>query len=164
MKIPVIPIIANAVSNLLDGVDNKAVDVAQKAIKTQKLNYKSDEIYNNGVALTPPMGWSSWNLFRNKINENLIYETALAMKNSGLADCGYKYVNLDDCWMSSMRDENGKCVIAVSQLCKGTAEYSDEQLRDFLDEGLGEMCFQFAEKHPEHVKPFAEGYRVVMGK
>lgn len=108
MKIPVIPIIANAVSNLLDGVDNKAVDVAQKAIKTQKLNYKSDEIYNNGVALTPPMGWSSWNLFRNKINENLIYETALAMKNSGLADCGYKYVNLDDCWMSSMRDENGK--------------------------------------------------------
>lgn len=63
-----------------------------------------------------------------------------------------------------MHDENGKCVIAVSQLCKGTAEYSDEQLRDFLDEGLGEMCFQFAEKHPEHVKPFAEGYRVVMGK
>ncbi len=111
MKTPVIPIIANVVSGFLNNFNNKEskiTDVAQKAVKTQKLNYKSDEIYDNGVALTPPMGWSSWNLFRNKINENLIYETALAIKNSGLADCGYKYVNLDDCWMSSMRDENGK--------------------------------------------------------
>lgn len=108
MKLPVFPIIANAVSGLLDSVDNKAATTAQKALKTQKLNYVSDEFYDNGVALTPPMGWSSWNLFRNKINENLIYETALAMKNSGLADCGYQFINLDDCWMSSMRDENGR--------------------------------------------------------
>ncbi len=61
-----------------------------------------------------------------------------------------------------MRDENGKCIIAVSELCKGMAEYSDEQLRDFLDEGLGEMCFQFAEEHPEHVKPMAQGYRILL--
>ncbi len=60
-----------------------------------------------------------------------------------------------------MRDENGKCVIAVSELCRGMAEYSDEQLRDFLNEGLGEMCFRFADEHPEHVKPFAEGYRII---
>jgi hypothetical protein len=32
--------------------------------------------YTNGVALTPPMGWSSWNTFKNKIDENLIYDTA----------------------------------------------------------------------------------------
>ena len=54
------------------------------------------------------MGWSSWNLFRNKINEDLIYETAKAMRDSGLAECGYQYVNIDDCWQSSMRDENGR--------------------------------------------------------
>ena len=35
-------------------------------------------------------------------------ETARAMKNSGLADAGYKYVNLDDCWQSSQRDSDGK--------------------------------------------------------
>ena len=29
------------------------------------------------------------------------------MKDSGLADCGYTYINLDDCWQSSLRDENG---------------------------------------------------------
>ncbi|MBQ8724192.1 MAG: hypothetical protein IJY74_00795 [Oscillospiraceae bacterium] len=61
-----------------------------------------------------------------------------------------------------MRDENGKCVIAVSELCKGVAEYSDEQLREFLNDGLGEMCFMFAEEHPDHVKPLADGYRVVL--
>ena len=82
--------------------------IAKKAVNSVKLTYDASEPYDNGVALTPPMGWSSWNLFRNRINEDLIYETALAMKESGLADCGYKYVNIDDCWQSSMRDENGR--------------------------------------------------------
>lgn len=66
------------------------------------------ENYNNGVALTPPMGWSSWNTFRNHIDQDMIMEVAEAMVNSGLADAGYKYVNLDDCWQSSMRDADGK--------------------------------------------------------
>ncbi len=63
--------------------------------------------YNSGAPLTPPMGWSSWNTFRNRINEKLILETAHAMKTQGLIDAGYKYINLDDNWQSSMRDENG---------------------------------------------------------
>ncbi len=66
--------------------------------------------YDNGVALTPPMGWSSWNTFKNRINEKLILETAKAMKDKGLIDAGYKYLNLDDCWQSSLRDENGELV------------------------------------------------------
>lgn len=70
-------------------------------------NIYSTKKYDNGVALTPPMGWSSWNTFRNRIDENLIYETAVAMKDSGLADAGYTYINLDDNWHSSLRDANG---------------------------------------------------------
>ncbi len=66
--------------------------------------------YQNGVAQTPPMGWSSWNTFRNRINEKLILETAQAMKDNGLIEAGYKYINLDDCWQSSLRDENGELV------------------------------------------------------
>ena len=66
--------------------------------------------YDNGVALTPPMGWSSWNTFRNRISEKLILETAQALKDKGLLDAGYKYVNLDDCWQSSLRDKNGELV------------------------------------------------------
>ncbi len=85
-----------------------ASSVTKQAVNAVKLSFPVDSVYDNGVALTPPMGWSSWNTFRNKINEDLIYETAKALKDSGLADCGYKYVNIDDCWQSSLRDENGR--------------------------------------------------------
>jgi hypothetical protein len=33
----------------------------------------------DGLALTPPMGWNSWNTFASNINEDLIKETAEAM-------------------------------------------------------------------------------------
>ena len=84
--------------------------IALKKLKVNpfKLSYPVDTVYDNGVALTPPMGWSSWNTFRNRINEDLIYETGKALKDSGLADCGYVYLNIDDCWQSSMRDSAGK--------------------------------------------------------
>lgn len=91
-------------------IKDKKIDstsIAKTAANSVKLNVSLNTPYRNGVAATPPMGWSSWNLFRNRINEDLIYETAKAIKDSGLADCGYKYVNIDDCWQSSMRDENG---------------------------------------------------------
>lgn len=63
--------------------------------------------YENNASKMPLMGWSSWNTLRSHIDEDTIYETAVAMKRTGLADAGYKYVNLDDCWHSSMRDSNG---------------------------------------------------------
>ena len=59
-----------------------------------------------GLALTPPMGWNSWNHFGCNIDEELIHETADALVKSGLRDAGYVYVNLDDCWQLS-RDERG---------------------------------------------------------
>lgn len=67
-----------------------------------------EENYNNGVALTPPMGWSSWNTFRQRIDEDIILQTAKAMKESGLLEAGYQYLNLDDCWQSSLRDSKGR--------------------------------------------------------
>lgn len=66
------------------------------------------DFYNNGTALTPPMGWSSWNTFRNRIDENLIYDTAVAMKEKGLVDAGYRFVNIDDNWVDNARDDEGK--------------------------------------------------------
>ena len=84
------------------------VCVAKKAVAATKLHVQDKEKYNNGVALTPPMGWSSWNTFRNTIDENLITDMAKALKATGLLDAGYQYVNLDDCWQSSMRTADGK--------------------------------------------------------
>ena len=59
-----------------------------------------------GLALTPPMGWNSWNHYGCNIDETLIKRTADALVSSGLRDAGYVYVNLDDCWHGA-RDEAG---------------------------------------------------------
>lgn len=63
---------------------------------------------DNGLALTPPMGWSSWNCFGGDINEAKIKEIADAMISSGMKDAGYEYINIDDMWMANpARDNNG---------------------------------------------------------
>jgi alpha-galactosidase len=53
------------------------------------------------------MGWNSWNKFGCNIDEELIERTADAMVSSGMRDAGYKYVNIDDCWMAKTRDAQG---------------------------------------------------------
>jgi alpha-galactosidase len=60
----------------------------------------------DGLALTPPMGWNSWNHYGCNIDEKLIEQTADAMVSSGLRDAGYVYVNVDDCWQGA-RDAAG---------------------------------------------------------
>jgi alpha-galactosidase len=61
----------------------------------------------DSLVLTPPLGWNSWNVFHENINENQIKEVADAMVNSGLKDAGYIYLNLDDNWMDTKRDSQG---------------------------------------------------------
>ena len=60
----------------------------------------------NGLAKTPPMGWNSWNLFANKVNDQTVRTMADAMVTSGMRDAGYVYVNIDDTW-EGIRDEKG---------------------------------------------------------
>ena len=62
------------------------------------------------IKKTPPMGWNSWNTFAANINEQLIFETADRMVDSGLRDLGYEYLVIDDCWSLRERDENGRLV------------------------------------------------------
>ena len=88
--------------------------------------------YDNGVAKTPPMGWSSWNTFRNHIDQELIMEIADAMVDSGLADAGYKYLNLDDCWQSSMRDSDGKLQGDLRTFSRGIPQL----IKDINERGL----------------------------
>ena len=62
------------------------------------------------LALTPPMGWNSWNTFQTNINEELVKQTADAMVSSGMKDAGYIYLVLDDGWMMMQRDSTGNLV------------------------------------------------------
>jgi alpha-galactosidase len=59
---------------------------------------------NNGLALTPPMGWSTWNVFHCDYTELDIMEMADLMVSSGMLSAGYKYLNIDDCWQAIDRD------------------------------------------------------------
>ena len=52
----------------------------------------------NGLALTPPMGWNSWNRFGCDISEDIVRRQVDAMVESGLKDAGYQYFVVDDCW------------------------------------------------------------------
>ena len=81
---------------------------AKKLLNKITLDQKAVTGYNNGTSLTPPMGWSSWNLFATKISEDLIKEIADAMHDSGLQAAGYQYINIDDCWQASERDADGQ--------------------------------------------------------
>ncbi|MEO7768316.1 MAG: glycoside hydrolase family 27 protein, partial [Ferruginibacter sp.] len=63
-------------------------------------NNKYDQNYHkfDGLALTPPMGWNSWNKFACNVDEKLIREVADAMVSTGMKEAGYNYINIDDCW------------------------------------------------------------------
>jgi alpha-galactosidase len=65
---------------------------------SQGNNYTQNYHKFDSLALTPPMGWNSWNRFACNVDENLIHEMADAMVSSGMKDAGYTYINIDDCW------------------------------------------------------------------
>lgn len=52
------------------------------------------------LALTPPMGWNDWYAHTSHITDKLMREAADVMIERGMADVGYSYVNIDDCWMN----------------------------------------------------------------
>ena len=84
------------------------------------------QIYKyEGLALTPPMGWNTWNTFQRNINEDLIKETAKIIAESGLKDAGYQYVVIDDCWMTMERDENGQLVADPQKFPSGMKALAD---------------------------------------
>ena len=55
-------------------------------------------ICGDTLALTPYMGWNSWYVWENHVTEQIMKDAADAMVKSGMADHGYSYVNIDDCW------------------------------------------------------------------
>ena len=50
------------------------------------------------LALTPHLGWNSWYVWENHVTDAIMRAAADAMVETGLADHGFMYVNIDDCW------------------------------------------------------------------
>src|SRR5664279_4627397 len=80
--------------------NSKEITTQMKKIIVLLLIVVSANIYSQkfkNLALTPPMGWNSWNKFACNINEKIIRDVADAMVSSGMKDCGYQYIIIDDC-------------------------------------------------------------------
>ena len=84
------------------------------------------------IALTPTMGWNSWNCFGLEVSADKVKRAADALIKSGLADHGWSYINIDDSWQynrdskdhSKMRDEKGFIIPNVKfPDIKGLADY-----------------------------------------
>jgi alpha-galactosidase len=76
------------------------------------------------LALTPPMGWNSWNKFGCNVSEDLIKSMADAIAGSGMKDAGYQYVVIDDCWQVD-RDPNGNIVADQKRFPSGMKALAD---------------------------------------
>lgn len=70
--------------------------IAQNAHGMAKREFRI--IAGQQLALTPPMGWNSWYIHLHHVTETAMRAAADQMIASGMADYGYQYVNIDDCW------------------------------------------------------------------
>lgn len=82
-----------------------------KATFTASNQHGSDQrdfsiVCGDGLALTPPMGWNHWYAHYERITDQMVREAADVMLSSGMADVGYQYVNIDDCWMNAPEHED----------------------------------------------------------
>jgi alpha-galactosidase len=77
------------------------------------------------LALTPPMGWNSWNTFRcDGLNEQLVKDIADIMASNGMKEAGYEYVNLDDCWQIG-RYADGRIMVDSIRFPSGIKALAD---------------------------------------
>lgn len=111
------------------------------------------------VALTPPMGWNSWNYFACDVSEALIKEMADAMAANGMAEAGYEYIVIDDCWQVS-RDENGKILEDPERFPSGI-----KALADYVhSKGLKFGIYSDAGKRTCQERPGSLGYEEIDAK
>jgi alpha-galactosidase len=61
-------------------------------------------VVGDRLALTPPMGWNSWYIHYDRVSDAVLRQAADQMIATGMADYGYQYVNIDDCWMKKRGD------------------------------------------------------------
>ena len=91
---------------------NNAKGIAEKSLRI---------ICGDKIALTPPMGWNSWNCFAHEVSGEKIKRAAEVMVKTGLINYGWNYVNIDDYWQNNrdskdpsllgkLRDEAGNIV------------------------------------------------------
>lgn len=81
-------------------------------------------VTGQGLALTPPMGWNSWNCWGLSVDDAKVRAAADAFLSSGLADHGWAYINIDDGWEAAERTPEGELLTnGKFPDMKATADY-----------------------------------------
>ena len=119
-------------------------------------------VIGDRIALTPPLGWNSWNCWGNSVSQEKVMSSARAMLEKGLADYGWSYINIDDGWQGL---RGGK----YNAIQPNSKFPSMKELADFLhSEGLklgiysGPWCGTYAghigssAPNPEGIYPWVE--------
>jgi alpha-galactosidase len=88
-----------------------------------KAEKKFKVVSGDKLCLTPPMGWNHWYAHYARVTDRTLREAADGMVKNGMADAGYQYVSIDDCWMNApensgydksrcgpLRDDNGNVI------------------------------------------------------
>ena len=78
----------------------------------------------DSLALTPPMGWNSWNCFSCDINEQKVRDMADLIVANGMKEAGYEYINIDDCWQVG-RDADGNIQVDSLRFPSGIRALAD---------------------------------------
>lgn len=121
MAIPAVtPKVAEAADTKKKEQKKANVSVEEADISIEEKNRNAEKVQLEKKALSPQMGWSTWNFFREQVDEKKIMDVANAMVDTGLADAGYVYLNIDDCWQSSMRaPETGSMMFDLDNFPSG---------------------------------------------
>lgn len=91
------------------------------------------------LAPTPPMGWNSWDCFKTNLDEVKIKGVIAALVDKGLHRKGYKYIILDDGWMDSERDSNGRLQGDRLKFPSGIKSLS-EYIHNYIDPATGKSA------------------------
>lgn len=88
------------------------------------LNVNAQTRQRQALSPTPPMGWMTWNLYGDKIDESLIKRIADAMVSSGMAEAGYHYIIIDDGWQGG-RDNKNNIIADLKKFPSGIKALAD---------------------------------------
>ena len=81
---------------------------AEKGDYTTKITAKNEHgeatrsfklVVGDKLELTPPTGWNSWGGHMINVSDEVIRKAADVFVERGLADVGFRYIGIDDCWM-----------------------------------------------------------------
>jgi len=121
-----------------------------------------DNASYNGLALTPPMGFNDWYQYRCTVSETNILANAQALVSNGLAELGYDYVNLDDCWMASTRAADGQLQADPARFPHGIKWLADQLhamgLKLGVYESIGTTTCQRLPGSAEHYQQDADTF------